>query len=205
MVEYNFSYFEEESGKVNCQICGKPYLVISPRHLQSHNIKYSEYKLRFPDAPLSCEEFGTVSKYGKEKGMFSESEEVVIDEKYLVDEPEIEEINIDTVILPSGTAKVDKLKGRVYDHLRTFFSNVKVNYMIREKLIDGRTLFEFITDFADPVLKIDLEFPDTFWHNKEQYIDLTRDQKLESRGWKIIKIKGNNPNLKDIEKEVKNI
>ena len=205
MTEYNFSYFEEKSGKVHCQICGKPYLVISPRHLQSHKIKYSEYKLRFPDAPLSCEEFGTVSKYGKEKGMFLESEEVIIDEKYLIDEAEIEEIAIDTVLLSSGTEKIDKLKGRIFDDLRSIFSNVKVNYMIREKLVDGRTLFEFITDFADPVLKIDLEFPNTFWHNKDQYIDLNRDRKLKERGWKVIKIKGNNPSLTDIENEVKNI
>jgi len=202
---YNFPYFEEKSGKVHCQICGKPYLVISPRHLQSHNIKYSEYKLRFPEAPLSCEEFGVVSKYGKEKDMFSESEEIVIDEKYLEDEPDVEEIVIESVLVNSQSEQIDRMKGKVFDHLRSYFSNVKSNYLIREKLIDGRVIHEFITDFADPVLKIDIECPDTFWHNRDSFIDLTRDQKLKERGWKIITIKGNNPGLEDIERAVKNI
>ena len=40
MSEYPFPFFNEE-GKVNCQICGKSYLVIVPRHLALHNIVYS--------------------------------------------------------------------------------------------------------------------------------------------------------------------
>lgn len=206
MSEYNFPYFEEETGKVNCQICGKPFLVISPRHLSGHNIKYSEYKLRFPDAPLSCEEFGVVSKYGKEKDMFSEDEEVVIEETFL-DEPEVEEIVIDNVLVNvnSKADEIDRIKGRVFDHLRTFFSNIKSNYMIREKLIDGTLELEFITDFADPVLKVDVEFPDTFWHNIPQYDDPSRDRKLEAKGWKIITIKGNNPKYEDIKNAVEKL
>jgi len=204
MSEYNFPHFEEESGKVNCQICGKPFLVISPKHLLSHNIKYSEYKLRFPDAPLSCEEFGAASKYGKEKDMFSESEEVIIDEEVLIEEPEVEEIVIDTVLVNSKTGKLDRIKGKIFDHLRSFFSNVKANYMIREKLIDGTLELEFITDFADPVLKIDIEFPDAFWHNIPQYDDPTRDRKLEAKGWKVITIKGRSPKFEDIQKAIEN-
>jgi hypothetical protein len=204
MSEYNFPYFEEETGKVNCQICGKPFLVISPKHLSSHNIKYSEYKLRFPDAPLSCEEFGIVSKYGKEKDMFSEDEEVVIEETFLEEEPEVEEIVIDTVLINSNTGKLDKIKGQVFDCLRSFFSNVKSNYIIREKLIDGTLELEFITDFADPVLKVDIEFPNTFWHNIPQYDDPNRDKKLEAKGWKIITIKGKSPKYKDIQKAIEN-
>ena len=201
MSEYNFPYFEEETGKVNCQICGKPFLVISPKHLSSHNIKYSEYKLRFPDAPLSCEEFGVVSKYGKEKDMFSEDEEVVIDEVFL-EEPDVEEIVIDSVLVNSKADGIDRIKGKVFDHLRTFFSNIKSNYMIREKLIDGTLELEFITDFADPVLKIDIEFPDVFWHNTSRNTDLNRDIKLKAKGWKVITIRGNNPRFDDIKKVI---
>ena len=48
--EYSYPLFDE-NGKVNCQICGKPFMVISPRHLSGkHKIQYGEYKLRFPDS-----------------------------------------------------------------------------------------------------------------------------------------------------------
>jgi hypothetical protein len=83
-------------------------------------------------------------------------------------------------------------KSKILDHLRTFFSNIQQDYMI--KLIDGggKLHNEFITDYADPVLKINIEFPDVFWHN-QGVIDLNRDEKMQRYGWKVIKISGNNP------------
>ena len=62
--EYPHPLFSEDK-KVVCQICGKPFQVISPKHLAQHNLRYAEYKLRFPDAPLSNSEFAASSKYGK--------------------------------------------------------------------------------------------------------------------------------------------
>ena len=74
--EYPYPLFDENE-KVICQLCGKPFMVISPRHLSGkHEIKYSEYKLRFPDAPLSSAEFTAKSKYGKMKGVFDDDVEV---------------------------------------------------------------------------------------------------------------------------------
>ena len=56
MSEYPYPFFDEK-GKVICQVCGKAYLVISPPHLKTHNLIYSDYTTRFPDAPLSNKEF----------------------------------------------------------------------------------------------------------------------------------------------------
>ena len=73
MSEYSYP-FNNEEGKVVCQVCGKAYLIISPRHLGTHKITFSEYKLRFPEAPISCEEFNALGKYGKEKNIFVQEE-----------------------------------------------------------------------------------------------------------------------------------
>ncbi len=114
-----------------------------------------------------------------------------------IEDPKIdEEKEIDIEKLTQTVKKYNdpfqEKKGKVIDYLRTFFTNIKQDYMIQ--LIDGggKLNYEFITDFADPVLKINIEFPDVFWHN-EGFFDLTRDQKMESYGWKVIRINGNSP------------
>jgi hypothetical protein len=206
MSEYEHPFFDEK-GRVICQLCGKPFLVISPRHLSSnHSIKYAEYKLRFPDAPLSSEEFNASSKYGKEKQVFVKEELEKIDElpedmgeEIEVVEPEIEE-EIDFSKMLNEKKSNDiccNSKDQVLDLLRAYFTNVKKDYMIRQE-VAGRIVFEFITDFCDPVLKIVIQFPKTFWHNKEAYIDPNKNLKLEQHGWKIVEITANPPRIQDI-------
>jgi len=211
MSEYTYEFFNEE-GKVICQVCGKAFLVISPRHLGTHNITYSEYKLRFPDAPLSCEEFNAMGKYGKEKQIFVEDELKKLDEleadipDHDVNPTIDEEINFEQILettKPKSADICDTLKNNVLDYLRAFFTNIKKDFMIQEFPIDNdRLLFEFISDFADPVLKINIEFPNAFWHNRMAYNDPTRDAKLEEYGWKIFKIKSKAPNIEDIKKVI---
>jgi very-short-patch-repair endonuclease len=203
--EYPYPLFNED-GKVICQICGKPFMVISPRHLSGkHNIKYGEYKLRFPDAPFSNAEFAARSKFGKEKGIFND-DEVQVEELGDIqkefdglEDPEIhDEMEIDISKLTETVRKykdpMQEKKSRILDHLRTFFSNIQQDFMIQ--LIDGggKLHEEYITDFADPILKVNIEFPDTFWHNQGN-VDLMRDEKMKMYGWKIIKISGAAPSL----------
>lgn len=211
---YNFEFFDKKTEKVICQICGKQYQVISPKHLQKHNLKYSEYKLRFPDAPLASSEFGTTSKYGKYKDVFSnDDDEVIIEEIEEIEkefsgmkDPEInseDEIDIDklTKTIREFKDPMQERKMLVLDHLKSFFSNVQQNYVIQLTDGGGKLHHEFITDFADPILKINIEFPDVFWHNSG-VIDLNRDNKLKTYGWKIIKIYGNNPTHSTIAKTI---
>lgn len=216
MSEYSYPMFNEQ-GKVNCQICGHPYLVISPRHLGTHNIKYDEYKLRFPDAPLSSEEFNASSKYGKEKVLFVEKEMSKFEEESNLPEEDVEEIivneepdiedEIDLSLLVKEELKKEpdvmaRSKNRILDHLRTYFTNVEKDYTLRQYGSDNNLKFEFITDFCDPVLKIVIQFPDTFWHNQEIAIDPNKNYKMEQYGWKVIEIKSQNPTLKDIGNKI---
>jgi hypothetical protein len=199
----------DKDGKLICQLCGESFLVISPKHLGKHDIRYSEYKLRFPDAPLSTSEFAASSRYGRVKNIFDDEEIIVEDEMENLEEefegmedPEIvEEIDIDklTQTIHQYKDPMQQRKSKILDHLRSFFSNIQQDYMIQ--LIDGGGFLrsEFITDFADPVLKIDIEFPDVFWHN-EGFLDPNRDNKLKVYGWKIITISGNGPSSEKISK-----
>ncbi|MCF8019864.1 MAG: hypothetical protein K9L62_10735 [Vallitaleaceae bacterium] len=202
MSEYPQPLFDEK-GKVVCQICGKSYLVISPKHLQKHGVVYADYTKRFPKAPLSNQEFKARGKYGKNKELFIQPENGgVIGEDILVEEPEIEEMDdvekfLNTELKSTDPIRAMKIKLR--DHLRLHFSNIQMDYLIRQFGTDKRLKFEFITDYCDPVLKVVIQFPDTFWHNHDLYIDLTKTLKLESYGWRIFKIRGNNPSLAKVD------
>lgn len=202
----------DESGKLICQLCGKKFLVISPKHLESkHGVKYSEYRLRYPEAPLSTSEFAASSRYGRVKNIFDDEEIIVEDEINNIEkefdgleDPEIDqeaEIDIEKLSKTIRRYKdpMQERKSKIIDHLRTFFSNVQQDYMVQ--LIDGGGFLkaEFITDFADTVLKIDIEFPDVFWHN-HGVVDLNRDNKMGEYGWKVIRISGNCPSNEKISK-----
>ena len=197
MSEYSHPMFDEK-GKVVCQICGKSFLVISPRHLGLHNIKYADYTKRYPNAPLSTQEFKARGKYGKNK-MF-ECEE--IGDEQLVDEcePEVEELDIEKLAkVQKNMSPMDAMKSRILDHLRLYFANIRKDYLITQMGTDNRLKFEFITDYCDPILKVVIQFPDTFWHNVEAGIDPNKNLKLSQYGWKVIEIPTPNPSFELID------
>jgi hypothetical protein len=200
MNEYPHQLYDEK-GKVICQICGKSYLVISPKHLGKHNVKHSDYVKRFPNAPLSNKEFAARGKYGRNKDLFQSQGEVIGDD-ILVDEPVIEEINDVEEFIRTETKRnpMERMKARILDHLRLYFVNTKMDYLIREfGPIDGILKFEFITDFCDPTLKVVMQFPDTFWHNHDVNLDLNKVLKLRTHGWKVYVIHSANPSLAQID------
>lgn len=43
--------------KVECSVCGKKYKVITSSHLRKHDISIEDYKLNYPDSPLSSQYF----------------------------------------------------------------------------------------------------------------------------------------------------
>ena len=207
MSEYPHPSFDEK-GKVICQICGKPFLVISPRHLSSkHNVKYEDYTKRFPQAPLSSDEFIARGKYGKNKDIFMNegSDDDFGPEEY-VDEnvPDIEELQIEKLIKQHvSRSPMETMKSKILDHLRYYFANIKQDYLISQFGVDSRLKFEFITDFCDPVLKVVIQFPDTFWHNQEAALDPNKNYKLSQYGWKVIEIPSKNPSFETIDEYVK--
>jgi len=205
-VKLQYPPFDEETGKVNCQICGKPFLVISPRHLGKHNIAYADYTSRYPNAPLSSKEFSAKSKYGKVKDLFKPTdpddkfEEVVVNE-----DPSIEdEVDIEAILKErSHKDPVKQSKAQVLDTLKSFFANVRPDYMIEEYgKVSKRLKYRFITDFTDPILRIVIQFPNTFWHNNDAHIDSMKNEKLTEDGWKVIVVKQRAPTRKEIQKVV---
>lgn len=197
MSEYSYPKFDKK-GKVVCQICGKSFLVISPRHLDKHNIKYADYTKRYPNAPLSTQEFKARGKYGKNK--LFECEEIGAEQ--LVDEcePEVEELDIEKLVKSQkAVTPMEAMKAKILDHLKMYFANIRKDYLITQMGTDNRLKFEFITDFCDPILKVVIQFPDTFWHNVEAGIDLNKNLKLSQYGWKVIEIPTVSPSFELID------
>lgn len=198
MREYPYPMFDDD-GKIICQICGKPFLVISPQHLKKHNVKYIDYKNRFPNAPLSNEEFAARGKYGKNKDLFV-TEDIMGEEIIIDEEPEIEDFDIKEALQTDIKDPIMSIKFRILDQLRTMFANVEMNYLIDQKDSVSEILqFSFITDFCDPVLKVVIDFPDTFWHNVDACLDANRDRKLTEAGWKLIKIGSTAPSFEEVQ------
>ena len=221
---YPYPYYEEKTGKIICQLCGKPFLVISPKHLLKHNITYNEYKLTFPDAPLSSEEFKIRGTHGRIKDLFEPKEpepEDEIGEEILITEEEYPPEDVEGMIqeaLDEEEEKITKLaksaekkkntdpitsmKRRVYDSLSMYYSNVKQDFIVEDKTIGGKTKYSYITDFCDPVMRVIFDFPNTFWHNTDFFIDPMKMEKLRQDGWKIIVIKSKAPTVKEIERAI---
>lgn len=83
--------------------------------------------------------------------------------------------------------------------LRTKYPFIQNNYMIRKFTLTNFLEFEFVTDMADPINKIDFEFPNAFWHNRMPFEDPQRNIKLRREGWKVITIDSRVPKTKHLE------
>ena len=68
--------------------------------------------------------------------------------------------------------------------------------------MSGRLKYQFITDFTDPILRIVIQFPNTFWHNNDRNIDPLKNQKLEQDGWKVLVVTERAPTNRDIQRVV---
>jgi len=211
-------------GKVLCQICGKPFSIITPGHLLKHQVTMKQYKLRFPDSPLTSSDFKSRQKYAKSSLFKKDSEETnkslkppiqkenIIEDKIsdykfpeeiiVNEEPEIEELEID--YKTEIKDPIQYKKNQILNCLKQFYSNIQMDYMIQKLSISNHLEYEFITDFADPILKVNIEFPKTFWHNQNQFNDPQRNNKLKIEGWKVIEIHSQNPSNSEIEKAIFN-
>jgi hypothetical protein len=194
-----------EQGKVICQLCGKPFTVITPSHLKKvHSVTYDQYRARFGDY-LASEEFTAKIKYGRTKGLLATSEKEIGEDIQIVDEPIVEDVFNVGEILSVGTKDKDpmtKMRKLYLDRLRVQFANMRENYVIQEYTLGGNLKYEFITDFCDPVLKIIVDFPSAFFHNNDVYIDLSKNNKLKADNWMIITISGRSPSLAEVDAQV---
>ena len=205
--EWNHPAFTEK-GKVICQVCGKPYMILTPSHLKTHDgLTYSEYKNQFPGAPITTEEFKALSKYSTPSKYTDEDIEILGKETIIDDIPVIDdEFELPKEITRKFDNPMEAKRFEILSFLRGFLPNVIQDHMITIGTIQGTIIYSTISDYADPVKQINIEFPDTFWHNS----DLTthnpnRTGHLEENGWKVVTVKGTNPKIKDIEKELRKV
>jgi hypothetical protein len=206
------TYFDER-GNVICQLCNKPFTVISPTHLKkAHGIKFDTYRAQFPDAPITGEKFSKTMKYVK-TDFFKKDEED--DEDELDKLPTVEKalsndfedklkefISKKPKLFVNESGVVPKDKAAIINFLMGHFDDIEYNYFVEKLTISGHLEYRLITDIVDTRRKINFEFPDAFWHNKDVQKNY-RDSKLQSDGWLIVDIYSKAPSVRDVESELK--
>lgn len=202
---FNYPSFNEK-GKVICQVCGKAFMILTPSHLKTHDLKYSEYSKQFPGAPITNEEFKALSKYSKPK--YSKEDHAILGKEKVVDDdvPVID----DEFELPEKKVKkefanpIEAKKYKYFTILAEFLPDLKQDFLIQIFNMQKTLVFQTISDYSDPVMKVNVEFPGTFWHNMDA-VDQgrTRNQKLAEHGWRVIELKGPAPSKKDIENAIR--
>ena len=225
----NFPEFSEK-GEVICQECGKGFKVLTGTHTRKHNMTIEQYRVKYPGAPTSGKMFSLTMSHAKREifeekpdtvpvpsGDDSITDEVLDDEHA----PTIEEIqshikdeDLSDFVMedeerktkPIPTKEVQKGfenlrdKYELYKFLQIKYPFVQNNYMVRKLLLSGHLEYEIITDMADPINKVDFEFPNAFWHNRMPYIDPHRNLKLERDGWTIVTVNERAPRVKHLQK-----
>jgi len=199
----------DQKGKIICQFCGKTFMILTPSHLKTHKLKYGEYNLKFPGAPMTSEEFKALSMYSNPSKFSKEDVEILGDETII--EEDIPVIDDDFELPKSLITKIyqtpmDAKRGEIFDFLVQYFPNLKIDYVIEVFNIQQVLVYSTISDFSDPMLKVNIEFPKTFWHNMEYGSeDPNRTRKLLEYGWKVISIDSNSPSITGIEKHIRKI
>jgi len=217
--KYNYP-LETEDGKTICQLCGEEFFSLTKSHFEKvHNISISSYRNSFPDSPLVSRQTNIRRKatqkenflMNKEKleNLEKDSPKKIIDdllfgeERHVNEEPLIEdEEKVTFQREEKSLDPIKRIKINILNFLGNFFPSIQMDYMIRKIQGDRILEYEIITDYADPIKKINIEFPNVFWHNKSQFKKGMRDKTLIMDKWKIIYIENRGPSMKNIEEAV---
>jgi len=103
---------------------------------------------------------------------------------------------------PNNIIHKDKLK--ILNFLLSYFHDIKNSYYIEKTNISGHLEYRLITDICIPKEKLNIEFPNTFWHNMD-VPKRNRDSILKNDGWIIIDIPGAKPSISDIKNILKDL
>lgn len=191
-------YPKGENGKCICQECGKAYGLITPAHLKTHNLTLEEYKLLYPDCPISGAQFAATTNLYHDSVLFKDKEAEP-------SAPTEEEVAL-SLLKSSGKPHsilnlegVPKNKADILEYLHDAYPYLENNYAIEKRhFYDDRLLWKYITDMADPVKKVIFDFPDAFWHNRDEYPDHQKNQKLKDDGWIIVTVEKHYPTVQDV-------
>jgi hypothetical protein len=70
----------ESKEKVKCAICSEMFPIITPSHLKKHHMSLSDYKEKFPDAPITSAQYKAKQKFLKGNLFAKEKDNPVINE-----------------------------------------------------------------------------------------------------------------------------
>jgi len=208
MTDYPHPEYDQE-GKILCQECGKSLNIISPTHLRKHSLTLAQYKEKYKNINVTSQKYKTVQKFchttmfaPQPKPLTEIMDEVVVEKPT---EPEEESKDITQEALqvlgqqdkniipekPNVKNPMEDMKKRILNLLRRDLLHIQQNYTVQIFTPSGHLLHEFITDFGDPVNQLIVNFPKTFWHNKN--LDPAANTRLNEHGWKVIEIHSNAP------------
>lgn len=210
-----------ENGKVICQECGKRLKIITPSHLKKDGLTIDQYREKYPDAPLSADEFSALRKYGSNKNdmfkkeddsekdfeeIFNEELENSLEEEYKVEENYDREDYIENEFEGrfKNTVFQSNQKKNVLKTLFSFHRNIQPDYFVEIFAFGNSLQHKFVTDFAIPDEKIAIFCPDVFWHNSEDPTHPDKYNILKENGWTVIEIRGKDP-LVDLYSVVKHL
>ncbi len=204
--EYN------ENGKIPCQYCGKEYLIISHKHLATHNKTLMDYKADFPDCPINSKQMAARQKFREDRGDGELFKSEMTDSVIEIDTPEVimndsafgdDDISDIKELIkhqggptlgypnPLGNIMSDKID--LLNFLMKIYPTITNNYFVEKFTLSGHLEFSLVTDITDPVSKTIFDFPRAFWHNTDGYPNVHKHDILKKEGWKIIIIKDKNP------------
>lgn len=191
-----------------------------------HQITAEEYKKWFPDAELYTKEHAEylagVSKRAesanverikrlkerKAKPKDERKEELIIDKSPTILEPykvpnfefiENYEKEEKPVLYKNSreNTQVDKLQ--ILSYLDNIFPGCAVenNFVAEKRSVYGDMIYRIQTDISIPALKIDFEFPNSYWRCVGDNF-YRRDIVLPDDGWTVIIITSKNPTVGDV-------
>lgn len=201
------TYFDER-GNVICQLCHQGFSVISPTHLKKHHgLTFAAYKSQFPDAPISGEKFSKTMTYARTKIFKDENAidtipqiEAILEENFEEKLKEFSNYRKPKEFTSNGSIPKGKLD--ILNFLLAYFDEVENNYFVEKYTLSGHLDYRLITDIVDLKRKINFEFPNAFWHNKD-VAKAHRDLKLTTDGWTIVEIRSKSPTVEEVENELR--
>jgi len=198
-------YFTED-GRVICQYCHKTFKRITAQHTRKHDMNVDEYKFRFPGAPLDhlqISEFRSDSVDLEAPVIAKPPHEPQLSPEDIISQIKNDSTPVEeapAIIKENTTFEAVKFqhKGEVLSFIRKYLPTLKNNYFYKKTTIEGEVLFTFVTDMADPQNRVVIDFPDTFWHNRDFYYESRKKELLNQSKWKYIIINGEAPTNQEI-------
>lgn len=110
--------------------------------------------------------------------------------------PDIHKLKDSNGLIPQSKLKILNYLNEIFpDH------GVENNYFIIKPSIAGRHEYKYVTDITITDLMIDIEFPNSFWHNMDSPKPI-RDENLSRDGWTIINIDSRMPTIEDVREHL---